>query len=675
MSDNSILAEYLADCGYRIFPCSGKVPMIPKWQEMATSDLSMVEAWWEKWPQANVAIHCKGLLVIDIDVNHNEGQDGFKWYETLTSEQIMSLSGAMQVNTPRGGMHLYFRNKDDKGRCSVSDIFEGVDTKVEGGYVMAMGNDNYTLEVLSEPLAITELEEAPDWLYDILKTRKTKESKSIGNIITSGNRNGALTSMAGTMRRMGMDQNEIYAGISAVNDNRCDPKLKDSEVINIAKSVAKYEPDQIDTLLTEGIDEIKLNMAKKNRKEPIVPESLLEIDGFVGDMMNYNQECAPYPNKVIAFCGAISLLSLLIGRKIRDSSDIRPNLYVLALANSSAGKDHPRKTNMRILRKIGLQEECAEKFASGEGVQDALMNHPRILFQTDECDDIMRALKHNQGGYYEGIISTLLTMYTYSNSSFPMRKKAFSKKENADLTPKFIDEPHLGMFGTAIPSHYYESLSSRLLTNGLFARMMILDAGKRGKGQNSTIKTLPKKIIEPCEYWKSLERVDDEAIIIPYTNLAEDAISEFRVYCEQQYDKSEAQGDAVGCTVWGRSIEQARKLAMVHAFSNDFKTDVIDVDSVIWATTLMKAMIDRMLYMADMYSSDSNLQHLISKITSCLHKVTDNKIAHTELMRKTKVSAKELKEAIETMVERGNLLIYGEGEGVRRIKMYRLIND
>ena len=36
--------------------------------------------------------------------------------------------------------------------------------------------------------------------------------------------------------------------------------------------------------------------------------------------------------------------------------------------------------------------------------------------------------------------------------------------------PGVIDQPCLTIFGTAIPNHYYEALSERMLTNGFFAR-------------------------------------------------------------------------------------------------------------------------------------------------------------------------------------------------------------
>jgi len=52
------------------------------------------------------------------------------------------------------------------------------------------------------------------------------------------NRNIALTSFAGTMRRRGANADEIFSALQVMNTGRCDPPLADSEVRIIAKGIA-----------------------------------------------------------------------------------------------------------------------------------------------------------------------------------------------------------------------------------------------------------------------------------------------------------------------------------------------------------------------------------------------------------------------------------------------------
>ena len=89
-----------------------------------------------------------------------------------------------------------------------------------------------------------------------------------------------------------------------------------------------------------------------------------------------------------------------------------------------------------------------------------------------------------------------MTMYSSANSVYPMRRKA--GKEAAGV----INQPNLVIFGTAIPNHYYDALSERMLTNGLFARMLIFECGKRGKGQEPKIRDIPDSIIGTATWWE-----------------------------------------------------------------------------------------------------------------------------------------------------------------------------
>jgi len=85
-----------------------------------------------------------------------------------------------------------------------------------------------------------------------------------------------------------------------------------------------------------------------------MPAELLRIPGFVSEVMDHCLETAPYPNAALAFCGALSLLAVLAGRKVCDIGNNRTNIYLLALGYSSVGKDWPRKLNTEIMHRVGM---------------------------------------------------------------------------------------------------------------------------------------------------------------------------------------------------------------------------------------------------------------------------------------------------------------------------------
>lgn len=350
-----------------------------------------------------------------------------------------------------------------------------------------------------------------------------------------------------------------------------------------------------------------------------LPEHLLRIPGFVSEVMDHCLDTAPYPNPVMAFCGALALQAILAGRRVRDAGDNRTNLYLLGLAHSAAGKDWPRKLNVRILQSVGMGECLGERFASGEGIQDSLFLTPAMLFQTDEIDGLLQSINKSRDARHEQIMSTLLTMYSSANSVYPMRRKAGKE------SPGVINQPSLVIFGTAIPNHYYEALSERMLTNGLFARMLIFECGKRGKGQEPKIRDVPDSIIETAKWWEdfrpgagNLVDWNPKPVIVPHDSAATDLLVEARINAETQYDLAEEASDPVGTTVWGRVSEQTRKLALLHAISRRCRDPVIDRQAARWAIDVVEHQSRRMLFMAGSHVSRNDFDAMAKEVVRLL---------------------------------------------------------
>lgn len=68
-------------------------------------------------------------------------------------------------------------------------------------------------------------------------------------------RNSTLTSLAGTMRKRGMDYDTILIALRSENDKRFTPPLPEAELIAIAKSVCRYSP-QTDGFIRSGKGDI-----------------------------------------------------------------------------------------------------------------------------------------------------------------------------------------------------------------------------------------------------------------------------------------------------------------------------------------------------------------------------------------------------------------------------------
>ncbi len=404
-----------------------------------------------------------------------------------------------------------------------------------------------------------------------------------------------------------------------------------------------------------------------------VPEELLRIPGFISDVMDFCLATAPYPNQVMAFCGALALQSFLAGRKVRDPGDNRTNLYLLGLAHSAAGKDWPRKINTRILHKIGLADGLGERFASGEGIQDALFLSPSMLFQTDEIDGLLQSINKSRDARHENIMTTLLTMYSSANSVFPMRRKAGGE------SPGTIDQPCLTIFGTAIPNHYYEALSERMLTNGFFARMIILECGRRGDGQEPQIRDLPDSIVNAAQSWSdyrpgtgNLSEWHPLPRIVPQTPRAQQILIDARKQADSEYKHAEAACDAVGTTVWGRVSEQTRKLSLLYAISQSRIDAEIDESAAEWAATFVMHQTRRMLHMAHGHVAANSFHAECLKVIQKLKEAAGRQLSHSVLLKRMKLDSKTFQGIIETLVQQGDVEFVPIKTGGRSGLQYRL---
>jgi hypothetical protein len=133
--------------GYRVFPCkpNQKIPCFAGWQEHATTDTDLIEAWWSgMYKDANIGIATgRGLIVLDFDTKNNKA--GLKSLEEM---DMLGLPWGHRVQTPSGGVHVYLSYDESKHfgtdltTISADSIpgYPGLDVRCGGGLVLGAGS-------------------------------------------------------------------------------------------------------------------------------------------------------------------------------------------------------------------------------------------------------------------------------------------------------------------------------------------------------------------------------------------------------------------------------------------------------------------------------------------------------------------------------------------------------
>jgi hypothetical protein len=273
-------------------------------------------------------------------------------------------------------------------------------------------------------------------------------------------------------------------------------------------------------------------------------------------------------------------------------------------------------------------------------------------------------------------MGTLLTMYSSANSIFPMRRKAGKE------SPGVIDQPCLVIFGTAIPSHYYQALSERMLTNGFFARMIVLECGRRAPGQEPVVRPLPVRVIETATWWAgfrsgtgSPEDRRPEPRVVPQSDEAKSIMSKTRLEAEAEYAKAETAGDEAGTAVWGRVSENARKLALIYAVSENHDRPEIGEAATKWASRFVVHQAKRMLFMAQSHVADNPFDAACLKLLKKLRRAPERELPHSVLLKRMKTDASTFRALIATLEQRGDIVVRKEEVRGGVARFYCLVGE
>jgi hypothetical protein len=714
MSISIKTAKTYLDSGLSVLPArrNDKCPAVKSWkayQERLPTPQE-VSAWLANRHEAVCIVTGKAsgnLEIIDFD----NGGELFDSWSNLVEESSENLIDSLVIEqTPSGGWHVIYRcNSEVSGNLKLAQgqrngkLTTLIETRGNGGLFLCAPTPKYEL-VQGDFTAIpTITEEQRDILLsaarqlnehwvsaDPVPVKTQSPGMLPGEDFNQRSDIGSLLEKHGWKYLYSKNDNDYYQR-PGKNSGSCSASLKDQTFFVFSSNAAPFEawksyspfavfaqlechgdysfaaselaslgygdskPDNSDV----DISRITAKVEKKESEELIdpgnLPEHLLSVPGFINDVTEYTMQTAPYPNRTLAFTGALALLSFLLARRVRDCADVRSNVYLVALANSGAGKDHPRKVNMNIAYEVGLHCHLGDAFASGEGLQDVMAHYIYMLFQTDEIDGLLKAINGFADARHESLMNTLLKMYSAANSIYNIRAKAGV----AEAAP--IVNPSLTLYGTAVPKYYYESLNERMLSNGFFARLLIFESETRGEGQEPELTPVPPEIISIAHHWANfntsrtgqgnLRNIYPEPFIIPAAPGMAEQYAEIRRAADDNYNKAVKVKDTAGMSVWARAYEKVRKLALMYAASGNHEKPLITSEALNWAWEVVRHQTFKMLYMARMHVAENPFHAMCLKMEQKLAASQDRAAKRSDILRHLKCKAGELDEVVESLLQ------------------------
>ena len=241
---------------YHVFPCRGKAPLTTNGFHDATSDERTILKWWDRWPDANIAIACgaSGVCVLDIDPKY--GADPREVLSDLELEEHRVPTGEAPDRCERypdslpgvRGVHMYFR--DNHATCDTT--IPGVELRGAGAYVIAPPSIHES-GVRYEgyvPCPIGETNPLPETVLAIMPAQRNGFTvHPVGHWreavegVPDGHRNKTCAQLVGHLLARGVDP-FVTLELMLAWDRRNNPPLGDDIVARTVDSVAGREADK-----------------------------------------------------------------------------------------------------------------------------------------------------------------------------------------------------------------------------------------------------------------------------------------------------------------------------------------------------------------------------------------------------------------------------------------------
>jgi len=216
-----------------------------------------------------------------------------------------------------------------------------------------------------------------------------------------------------------------------------------------------------------------------------LPAHLHQPPGLVGEIAAWIVATSRRPQAALALGAALTLVGTAAGRQLAGPTLSATHLYVLGLAPTGAGKDHPLQAIGQILKAARMGQHIGpSEFISMPAVINFLLRSPLSLCAMDEFAAFLKRINNRRASGFEAAVSKI--MLTAWGCSF----KAMQTPEWAGKSSVEIASPAMSIFGAATEEEFYGAMMSADQNNGVLNRFLVMPTKVRPPERNPVIDPL-----------------------------------------------------------------------------------------------------------------------------------------------------------------------------------------
>ena len=380
----------------------------------------------------------------------------------------------------------------------------------------------------------------------------------------------------------------------------------------VSSAEEKYTPEVHAPMFDAPTEEVVLAhqaAVEARHAEQLIPVALLNPGGILQELIEWNVATAHRPQPTLALAAAISCASTSLGRCVQGDTGLRTNMMLVCVAGTSSGKEHGRTVVTRALEEAGMERYLGgNEVASAPALLTRLQTSPNTLVQPDEYGLWLQAAKAMGQSHKTELMSLQMQLFGQTNKTYRGTEYA-NQKERKRVD---IIAPCLNVHATTTMDTLLPALGGSEITSGFLNRILFLQVPDGIVKYRKPPLNVP--VPEGVLAWmKAVNQLAPDGpavegqptslanmnglqpVVVPNSPPAELMVEAFRSWADQRVADGAKSG--IGA-LFGRVVEHALKLALVHACSLVHHEDIVamaqageievGVESMGWAIELVK---------------------------------------------------------------------------------------
>ncbi|MDE2233706.1 MAG: PriCT-2 domain-containing protein [Patescibacteria group bacterium] len=384
------------------------------------------------------------------------------------------------------------------------------------------------------------------------------------------------------------------------------------------------------------------------------------LDGLIGDTVRDIVATSIYKQPELALLNVIAAAGAVFGRRYASPLNARTNLYIVAVARTTAGKDYSRQYIGRLFEQSGLFDD----FLGGHYIRSdtslimEVQEKPSQIMMLDEFGQYLQAVGTlNAPTHLRNVASALTRLFT-SSSSFYDHSATISMKKRM-----VIKCPNLCIYATTTENEYIASLKRSAIANGNLNRFLVYKSSRKFTGDED-INPQAELDYNVIRQWREFALTDSEQAM--YLSVAPpepirvtwtpEIFELVRGYMKKQHNILNSQ--TISSELYGRYAELITKIAMIFAIAENKHEPAFNKKHFDIAANICDTCFDYMSHLTVHNMAESEYEKIQQRIYEWLKLQNNSSATSSDLSRVFRdIKSRERKEALVDMINQGVIIV------------------